>query len=260
MMMMVVFIRRTKRSACWRSGPDSADQTGCTASETGCVPAAGGLEEPAYWKRCGPAVAPPGCTTGTVPATQTPPTVDRCHPGRRKCPAGATTPRANFPTECWSLADAACRPELPKMTMNCLPCHRLEYSWREHVAERPLRLALPCHRHHCPSCSGWPRQQLLQRLRQKTTTTKKKACIRLTIPACGRCSGARTTTTLKTRVGPTRSVCPPEGIRTRQTLSVPAWAHAACGSSWTMTTPGDTHSGPWPADASSAIDPRAART
>lgn len=239
------FTRRTRRSACWRSGPDSADQTGCTASGTGCAPEAGALEEPAYWKRCGPAVALPGCTFGTVPATQTPPTADRCPLGRRKYPAAATTPPANFPAAYSNSADAVGRRALP--TTN-FPPSRWAYSWRGHGVEPLQRLLLPC----CSgSYSGWPPRQLLQPL--LPTRMMTKACTR-TIRACGHCcccSAKR-----MTRVVPTRSVCPPGGIRTRQTPSVPAWGRAACGSSST----GDTRSGPWPAGASFAIDPRAART
>uniref|UniRef100_A0A8D8A963 (northern house mosquito) hypothetical protein n=1 Tax=Culex pipiens TaxID=7175 RepID=A0A8D8A963_CULPI len=235
------FTRRTKRSACWRSGPGSADQTGCTASGTGCGPAAGALEEPACWTRCGPAVAPPGCTSGTAPATQTPPTAGRCPPGRRKCPAAAATLPVNFPAACSSWVDAADRPALPTTTTtNCLRRHRWVCSWRGRAAVPPLRSLPTCYRHF-PSCSGLPRRQLL-RLRTRRRMTK--ACTRRTIPACGHCSGARTTTRT-IRAGPKRSVCPPGDIRTRQTRSVPAWVRAECGSSSRMTTtPADTRSGP----------------
>lgn len=233
--------RRTRRSACSRSGPDSADQTGCTASETGCGPGVGALEEPAYWKRCGPAAAPPGCTSGTVPAKRTPPTAGRCLPGRRKCPAAAATPRASFPAACSSSAGAADRPALPTTTTSCpWAC-----SWRGHEAERPPPLPLLLLRP--PSCSGSLRQQ--QRPTMTRTTTR--ACTR-TIPACDR----RRSATMRTKAEPTTSACPAGGIRTRQTPWAPAWARAACGSSST----GDTRSGPWPAGASSATDPRAVRT
>lgn len=219
--------RQTRRSACWRSGPDSADQTGCTASGTGCAPEAGALEEPAYWKHCGPAVALPGCTFGKVPATQTPPTADRYPLGRRKYPAGTATPPANFPAAYWNSAGAVCRPALP--TTN-FPQIRWAYSWRGHVVERPQRLLPPC----CSGLySGWPPRQLLQPL--LLTRMMMKACTR-TIRACDHCCSAKR----MMRVVPTRSACPPAGIRTRQTLLVPAWGRAACGSSST----GDTRSGP----------------
>lgn len=249
-----MFTRRTKRSVCSQSGPDSADQTGCTASGTGCGPGAGALEEPACWKRCGPAVALPGCTFGTVPATQTPPTAGRCLPGRRRYPAEAATPRANFLTAYWNSVDAACTPVLPTTSFPRSP--PLAYSWRGHAAERPQRFPHRC----CPcccsgSCSGWPPRLLLRPPLPTRTRTTTKACTQ-TIRAYDRCCCSATTMTMS-RVVPTRIVClPGADIRTRQTPSVPAWGRAACGS---LST-GDTRFGPSPGGASFATGPRAART
>lgn len=235
-----VLTRQTMRNACWQSGPDSVGQTGCTAWGTGCAPEVGAWEEPVCWKRCGPAGAPPCCTSDTGPATQTPPTAGRCPPGH-KCPAAAASLPASCPTGCWSSAGAAGRPVLPTS------CHlRSGCSWRGHAEVQPPPTNLPyCH----PSCCHYRRHHCLPGWRTRT----KMACTRK-ILACDHCRCCCFRSAMRIPAEPTRNACPPGGTRTPRTRSVPASARAT--GWWTI---GDTRSGPLPVIASSAIGPRDAR-